>query len=191
MEQLTFKIKGVAPLLMHNGQLADPLNKYSMLIKEISAKRAKTEADYEAMARLEFLGGLYLDKNGVPCIPGSVLEGMLLGKGGASRKQRQGKAAAAGVFCSVASFPVEYDGPKDLEQLWKDERFRLRVPVVVGQAKVMRTRPMFEEWAAEVSVCVLPDLVNPKDIALWMDIAGREVGLMDWRPKFGRFEVVG
>lgn len=190
MEHLTFKIRGVAPLVMHNGQLADPLNKYAKGIKEISSKRSKTESDYEAMARLEFLGGLYLSQNDGPCIPGYVLEGMLIGKGGAARKQRQGKQAAAGVFCDVDSFLLEYDGPRDSEELWQDEQFRLRVPAVVGQSKIMRTRPMFREWTATVSVCVLEDLVNPKDVILWMGIAGREVGLMDWRPKFGRFEVV-
>lgn len=185
---MTFRIRGVSPLLMHNGQLADPSNWYSRAIKEISSKRAKTEADYEEMARLEWMGSLYLEQ-GEPCIPGYVIEATLIGRGGAARKQKMGKQAAAGLYVT-ANFPLEYDGPRNPEELWLIETFRFRAAVKVGQARVMRTHPIFEEWAATVVIEVEPDLVNIADAKLWMGVAGRESGLMDWRPKFGRFEVI-
>jgi len=75
---------------MHNGQLADPSNWYSRAIKAISGKRGKTEADYQEMARLEWMGSLYLAQ-GVPCIPGYVLEATLIGRGGAARKEKMGR----------------------------------------------------------------------------------------------------
>lgn len=187
-EKLTFKIQGISPLLMHNGQLADPGNQYSRAVKEISSKRNKTEADFEEMARLEWMGSLYL-ADGAPCIPGYVLEATLIGRGGAARKQKMGKQAAAGLYVT-ANFPLEYDGPRDPKELWTINRFRFQALVRVGQARVMRTRPIFNEWAATVNIEVEPDLVNVADAKLWMAIAGRESGLMDWRPKFGRFEVV-
>ena len=189
IEKLRFRIRGVAPLLMHNGQLADPANKWSRAIKEISSKRKKTDADYEEMARLEWLGSLYLSQEG-PCLPGTVLEGALIGKGGAARKQRMGKQAAAGLYVTQ-NFPLEYEGSRDPDELWKDEDFRFSVVVVVGTSRVVRTRPIFHEWVVEVGVEVDADMVNPDDVGLWMSIAGREVGLGDWRPKYGRFEVVG
>jgi len=188
VEKLSFRIRGAAPLLMHNGQLADPANKWSRAIKEISSKRAKTEADYDEMARLEWLGGLYLHK-GEPCIPGYVLEGALIGRGGAARKQKMGKEAAAGLYV-VQNFPLEYEGPREPTELWANEDFQLRTLVRVGQARIMRTRPIFEGWAATVVVEIDPDLVNREDAIHWMEIAGAQVGLMDWRPKCGRFEVV-
>jgi hypothetical protein len=57
----------------------------------------------------------------------------------------------------------------------------------------MRTRPIFEEWAANVEVMYNPDLVDKAEVIQWMEVAGYEVGLMDWRPKYGRFnsEVLG
>lgn len=189
IEKLSFKIRGVAPLVQHNGQLADPGNRWARAIKEISSKRKKVEADYEEMARLEWMGGLYLHK-GEPCIPGYVLEGALIGRGSAARKQRMGKEAAAGLYV-VQNFPLEYDGPRDPTELWETEGFQLRSLVRVGQARIMRTRPVFEEWAATVVVEIDPELVNPKDAKHWMEIAGAQVGLMDWRPKCGRFEIVG
>jgi len=188
IEKLNFRIRGMAPLLMHNGQLADPSNEWSRAVKEISGKRKKTDADYEAMARLEWMGSLYLNHKG-PIIPGRVLEGALIGKGGAARKQRMGKQAAVGLYV-VNNFPLEYDGPKDPEALWKDERFRSQELVVVGQARIMRTRPIFNEWEASVFFEVDTDFVNVDDATMWMSIAGRECGLMDWRPKYGRFEVI-
>jgi hypothetical protein len=187
MKTLSFKITGVAPLIMHSGRLADPLNEWTKMISEISSKRGKTEADFEEMARLEFLGGMYVNGNG-PCIPGEVLEGALYGRGGAARKYRMGKQAQASVFC-MGHYDLEYDGPRDPLELWKDGRFTSRVAAKVQTAKIMRTRPIFEQWASEVSVTFNPDIVNADDIIKWMYTAGAEVGLMDWRPKFGRFDV--
>ena len=174
-------------MIMHNGQLADPANKWTRAVKEISSKRKKTDADYEEMARLEWMGSLYLH-NGEPCVPGYVLEGALIGKGGAARKQKMGKQAAAGLYVTK-NFPLEYEGPRTPEELWSMPEFQLRVPVVIGQARIIRTRPVFSEWAVSVKIEVETDLINPDDARLWMGIAGREVGLMDWRPKYGRFDV--
>lgn len=188
MAKLQFRIVGASPLVMHNGQLADPLNEWARAIKEISSKRKKVDADLEEMARVEWMGSLYL-LNGLPCIPGYVFEAALIGRGGAARKERMGKQAAAGLIVND-DFPLEYDGPTDLDELWKDERFRLRAAAVVQSNKVMRTRPIFREWAANIEVLYTPSLLNGDDITRWVETAGVEIGLMDWRPKFGRFDVV-
>lgn len=190
IEKLQFRIRGTASLLMHNGQMADPSNVWSRAVKEISGNRHKTDADYEEMARLEWMGGLYLHRDKEePCIPGPVLEAALIGKGGAARKQRMGKQAAAGLYV-MKDFPLEYEGPRQPDELWKLPKFQLRVAVVIKGSRIIRTRPMFEEWASNVEVEVDTELVNPDDVRLWIAIAGREVGLMDWRPKYGRFETV-
>ena len=190
MRTLSFKIVGVSPLLMHNGQLADPMNKWARALKEISAKRKKVEADYEELARLEWYGSLYLDvDSGGIVIPGYVFEACLIGKGGAARKERMGKEAAAALWV-MDDMPLLYNGPTNLEELWKDERFRLVVGVKVGQSRVMRTRPMFKKWSAEPTITYDPDLLDEEMIHRWVDVAGSQVGLGDWRPRFGRFEAV-
>lgn len=173
---------------MHNSQLADPSNPWTRALKEITGKRKKTDEDYEEMARIEWMGGLYLYK-GEPCIPGYVMEAALIGKGSAARKQRMGKQAAAGLYVTK-NFPLEYEGPRDPVELWKLPEFQFRIIVNVKGSRIMRTRPIFNEWAADVEIQVYTDMVNIDDANLWMEVASREVGLMDWRPKFGRFEVV-
>lgn len=183
-QTLKFTITGVSPLLMHNGQLVDPLNYYSQKLKEVTKKRAKTDADQEEMGRIEFFGGLYLS-GGEPCIPGEMLEACLI-KG--AMKEKRGPQAKAAILVD-ANHPLKYEGPRAPDDLWKDERFRLRVPVKVGQAKIMRTRPKFEDWSADVEIKFLPSLLNSKEIKSFLETAGEQIGIGDWRPRFGRFVV--
>lgn len=183
-ERLRFRIIGASPLVMHNGQLASPLNPIAREMKRVSGKRAKTDSDYEQLAKLEFLGSLYLSA-GEPCIPGEVFESCLTQ---AAKKARRGAQAKAGIICDE-NFRLEYEGPRSAEGLWTDEAFRFVVGVRVGQARVMRCRPVFRKWSATVVVDFLPDQLNGRDIIELAQVAGRIVGLCDWRPKFGRFSV--
>ena len=189
MEKLKFRLTGVVPLLMHNGQTADPLNFYSKEMKKISSKRTKTDADYVRMAELEFKAGLYLDKNKQPCIPGEVLEAAICGRGGAARKEQAGKQASASIFVD-GTFPLEYDGPKDADDMLRTDEMRHVTAVRIQSNKVIRTRPMIPTgWMAECELSYNDKLVNKAEIIRWLQVAGEEVGLMDWRPKFGRFSV--
>jgi hypothetical protein len=181
---LKFKITGVAPLLMHNGQTADPLNPHSRAIAEITSKRKKTEADHAEIARREWYAGLYLHGS-QPCIPAEAIEAALV-KG--AMKEKQGPAAKAGLIVED-NCRLLYKGPRDPDELWQNETFRLRVPAKVGTARVIRTRPIFREWSAELVVKFLPSLLNEKDIRSFLVTAGEQIGLLDWRPRFGRFSV--
>jgi len=49
------------------------------------------------------------------------------------------------------------------------------VAVKVGQAKVMRTRPIFEEWAASGSLAYNPDLVNAESLRDWQNPSAVDV----------------
>ena len=192
METLRFLLTGISHLICHNGQLADPLNTWTKKLKKVSSQRKKTDADFEEMARLEFMGSLYIH-DGVPVIPGQLLKAALAGKGGAGRMEKEGRAAGVGIFCDT-SYPLQYDGPKEPKEMWKDERFRFRVGVRVGQATVMRTRPIFPEgWSIEGTLQYNTEFVNRDHVIHWLELAGNAVGLGDWRPAkggpYGRFEV--
>lgn len=184
-KSLKFKIVGVAPLVMHNGQLSDPSNDWSKAIKRISGKRSKTDADFEEMSRLEWYGGLYTD-GGKPCLPGFVVEAALTN---AARKSKRGKQAQAGIICP-GNYELRYDDEGPLDALWGQANHRLKLPVRVGQARVIRTRPKFDGWSAEIEVMFDPSQLNEQDVREIMVVCGDSIGLGDWRPKFGRFEVV-
>jgi hypothetical protein len=63
------------------------------------------------------------------------------------------------------------------------------VPAKAGTSRVIRTRPIFREWSAELVVKFLPSLLNEKDVRSFLVTAGEQIGLLDWRPRFGRFSV--
>lgn len=185
---LRFRITGVRPLLMHNGALANPLNHFSKAIKAVSSKRNKTDADHEEMARLEFLGGLWLDK-GEPCIPSEAIESCFTS---AARKNRQGKQAQAGVIVPEHAC-LQYEGPRSPEEMWKTGDWESQggmafVSMVrVQRNKIARTRCRFDEWSAEFDLQYRDDLMNESEVISTMSRAGEQCGLGDWVPKFGLF----
>jgi hypothetical protein len=178
-----YKLTSLAQLVMHNGQLADPTNRWAKSLKQITSKRNKTDADYEEMARIEFLGGLYLSEDG-PIIPAHAIESTLVN---AAKKRKEGVIAKSGMFCD-AHARLEYDGPRIAEELWKDGGFKASNLVRVDRARVMRTRPCFKEWSTVISVTYDDEQLNLATLDEWVKIAGSIIGLLEWRPKFGRFE---
>ena len=153
-------------------------------MKKISGKRSKTEADHEELARLEFQGSLYMGDDG-PVLPAHVLEAAIIA---GAKKSKDGPRAKTGVFVSNNA-RLEYDGPRDREGLWADDDFRLVAPVVISRSRIMRTRPLFKDWSAKVEIIFQPDICDKQDVVKWCEAAGYLVGLCDWRPRYGRFEV--
>lgn len=186
-ETLRVEINGLTPTLMHNGQLSDPLNEWSKAIKSISAKgKKKTEADIAEMQRLEWMGGLYTDEDGEVCWPGQNIQAMIRT---AAKATKQGKDVQRGLQCG-GNWKLKHDGPKDMERLFADQRYRLTNSVKVGQARVIRCRPRFPVWSLKFELEYLPDQLNKADIRTFLDYSGVYVALSDWRPYWGRFEVV-
>jgi hypothetical protein len=184
-QTLSFRLISAAPLLCHNGQLADPLNDLARQMKKISSKRDKTDADLEELARLEWHGSLYLDSDRQPCLSGEMLEAAFVQ---AAKRQKRGKQAQAGIMCP-STYPLEYDGPSHLDELWQRPEFRLTVGVRIKNNRVMRTRPRFPTWATTIEVQYDPALLNENEVREIVRRTGSEIGLGDWRPRFGRFQV--
>jgi hypothetical protein len=181
-----FKVQGISPLMPKNGQTADPLNPFAQAMKKISGKRNKTEADYEELSRVEFMGSLYVDDKGHPCVPGENIEAMFKA---AAKKIKKGQQAKCGVM-SDGNWPILYDGPKDPEKLWLNKNFVDKRGVVINRVRVMRTHPIFKAWGLEFDITFDDEVLDAEDVDQIVDIAGRLIGLLDYRPKFGRFVVV-
>jgi hypothetical protein len=179
-----YRLVGIAPLIVHNGQTRDPLNQFAKALKKVSSKRNKTDADHEEMARIEWYASLYIHE-GRPCIPGDNWERMLLD---AAKRRKLGKEIPAATYCPGFSL-IEYKGPATVDELWADERFRITKPVKVKQAAVMRTRAIFEEWACTMEIKYDPEMIDLQTLHELMKIASESIGAGDWRPKFGRFTV--
>lgn len=181
--KVQYQLTSVCPMIVHNGQAADPLNPHAKALKQVSSKRGKTDSDYEELARIEFIAGLYMGKDG-PIIPAMVIDSMLIG---AAKKSKEGPAAKSGVFCAEHAL-LQYDGPRTAAELWANDAFRFSALVRVGMARISRMRPIFNEWSAVVTLNVEESVVNPARINDWFTVAGAIVGIGDWRPQHGRFE---
>ena len=182
-----YTIRGTTPLMLHNGQLANPFNEITQEMKKISGKRKKTEDDFRDLANLEWRGGLYVNSDGIPCIPSNLLKATLVN---GAKKNRLGKQFTAGLFISDNPVIKHKDSDKTVEELSQDPRYRDQRMVKVQTSKVLRTRPVFPEWELTFEVAFLPDVIDERAIDQAIEIAGYVIGLAEYRPEFGRFEVV-
>jgi hypothetical protein len=184
MKKITFKCKGVSPLMMHNARLANPLDPIVIEIKKLTGKRKKTEDDLLQIARLEWEGGLYF--NGQPYVPADNILATLIN---AAKKKRLGKQFQAAVIIEDAHIPLIYKGPKTIEKLWKAKEFFDYRSVVIKTVRIMRARPIFKDWEITFTVIYDESVLNETDITEAAETAGTFVGLCDYRPRYGRFNV--
>jgi len=188
LKTLELNIKGASPLILHNGQTANPLNKYARQLKAVSGKRNKTDEDFEAMAKIEFLAGLYQNPAGEYILPGHNLEAAMLE---GAKKNKQGRLVQSGAFVTEDPLLVFSGSAKTPDELWDGGKHALMVSVRIQKNKVMRTRPLIPTgWTAKVSVTFDPSIIEKDDIVRAFEVAGLERGIGDWRPKYGRFIVV-
>lgn len=185
MSEFTLTLTGTKPMIMHNAQLSDPLNKWSKAMKEISAKRKKVDADHLEMARLEFMGGMYYDTDLGPVVPAANIKATIAE---GAKKLKLGKAVKQDLQITDLVTPLVYKGPRDLDSLWGDgeSEFVSRASVKVQTSRVMRTRPIFSGWTLEVSGYYDENTFDKSTLNDVLGYAGR-VGLGDWRPEYGTF----
>jgi hypothetical protein len=180
-------LEGRSPLLMHNGQLADPLNPFVKSIGVLTSKARKTDDDLWQIRRLEFEGGLYFDPAIGPFVPAENVESMLQT---AAKQSRHGAAVQRGVIVQDNEVPLLYEGPRTVDAMWEDfDAYALVKRVVVNRgSSTMRCRPCFRSWAVEFDVLVDETQINPADFTEVVKRAGNYFGLCDYRPRYGRYE---
>lgn len=175
---------GGSALVMHNERLADPLDEIVRQIAQISKKRSKTEADHLEIARLEFLGGLYLDAHGEPCQPAwNVLRCLQEG----AKRHKRGLDVLRGIYPIGDTATLQYEGPRNPDVMWKEGGHSLRKSVGVQRARTMRTRPIFTDWQLELPVEVDMNTWDLDSLSQMWREAGIYAGLGEMRPVYGRF----
>lgn len=184
---VTMVLTGAAPLLMHGNGLADPLSDEAKKMKRLSGKRTKTDEDHVAMRRLEFESSLYMDPEHGPYLPGANIARSLLD---AAKIRRNGKKVERGLIVISPVNALEYDGPRDVSGLWNNPKFRhIAGAKLQGKATVMRCRPIFLEWSCTATALLNPSVLSPDELSEIASDAGQMVGVGDWRPWHGRFNI--
>jgi hypothetical protein len=185
MYQIDCTIKGVAPLMQHRFPLPD------LATMSKGNKKSTGAKDYSQ----EWRDYLYTTASGQVYQPSSHIEGAMVksavsfkvtGKRGKSYKD----LFSANVFIDPVEIlhgvevPEELDADAD-KKLYLDLR-----PVVVMRARVVRVRPTFKPgWELSFLINVIDDEVNFETVNDVLTLAGKAVGIGDYRPKFGRFMV--
>ncbi len=188
MEHYTVKLTSLSPMLMHADILSNPLHPATKAHKKLTSDRTfkKTDEGLIAIAKSEYINSLYMDKKGKVCLPTMNIRASLIQ---GARLSRGGKEVERAVVFMDQQVPLVYDGPKTAEGLWKDKTFVDQRTVRVQRAKLVRYRPIFTEWEAITSVTINPELLNIENLLDYWKMAGNLVGIGDFRPLFGRYEV--
>jgi len=186
MKQLLISITGKAPLLMHSDRYANPLDPLTKAHKELTGKRKKTDEDQIAIARSEFIGGCYWNARSGFHIPAQNLDACLIT---AAKLQKLGVKFKQGVQVLEDELSLIGYEKATPDQLWEDPDKRDARGVKVGTAKVIRYRPIFRSWKLNATVVINEDVVNVSEVQKAIIDAGALIGLGDYRPRFGRFNV--
>lgn len=184
MSKFSVTLTGVTPFLMHNAQLSDPFNQVVRDMKRINAKKTKkTDEDMIEVARLEFTGGLYYEPALGPVILQKMIHATTLNGGKLTRERPM--VVRAGLAYDQLSYRLEYDGPRDIESLWGGgtSKFVSRESISVQSSRVMRTRPVFDDWAVSFTVEFDTSELDPEKYVEFVQKAGKMVGIGDWRPE--------
>ena len=188
-------IDGETPLIMHDGGKGiDTRSPENLEKKDLSRKKGnnRTAVEDARIAELETLTSFWTDeRTGAPTIPASAIRRVMED---AARKLKEGPAVREGFLVhSIVAF--DYDRERygsTMAELGKTCQFS--VGVVVQKSRLLRTRAKFDTpWSLTFLIEVDKELIDEDRLRTWLDIAGRRLGLGDWRPQksgfYGRFNI--
>lgn len=168
-------ILGTAPILFH------AWNCESVAEKAAAKKgsKAKKEDDIESY--------VYRNEKKELCLPGEYLRMSIIAASKFRQDPRSPRKSAADLFKAaiVSMTPLASFGVKEWDYI---DRRR----VVIQRNAITRSRPAFREgWRVKIQLmCNLPEYIQPAFLNEVTQQAGKLVGVGDFRPSFGRFQVV-
>lgn len=129
---------------------------------------------------------VYRDESGGLCLPGEYLRGSIIHAAKFKQDPRSPRKSAMDLFKAgvISLTPLAPLGVKDWD--YEDRR-----RVVVQRNAVTRVRPaMRRGWSATVQFLInLPEYIDQPFLLDVIGIAGKLVGVGDFRPTYGRFDV--
>jgi len=187
METLKITITGCSPMLQHKDTLSNPLHPLTKAHKAITGKRKKTDEDHEAMAKSEWTASMYHDSKIGPYVPAMMIEATIME---AAKLQKLGKKFKSAIMVVEDLIPLQYSGPRDLKTLWATPEFVDVRSVKVMSARIQRCRPKFDNWKLNFTLAYNPTVIDAREVTKALEDAGVLVGMGDFRPRFGKFDVV-
>lgn len=169
-------IEGVCPILFHRWNCEAVKAKGDA----VKGSKAKKTDDLETY--------VWRNDAGEICLPGEYLRGAVLTAARFRQDPRSPRKSALDLFkAAIVSLTEIASFGKDTWD-YEDQR-----RVTVQRQGITRTRPAMKTgWRAEIDLMVnLPQYVSPHLLNEVLTDAGRLVGVGDFRPTYGRFQLVG
>lgn len=174
-----------APILLHNSRLANPMDEFAKQLKEVSGVKKKTDEHHAKMQKIEWFGSLYLNHENKIIIPSEMIEACLTE---GAKKSKLGKAFKSSVFVHDAPVLQFEDMNENINDLFTKGKYVDARIVKVGMNRIVRTRPIFMQWSIDFSIHYDQEVIKEAEIVAAATVAGVQVGIGDYRPKFGRFK---
>lgn len=187
MKNLEVTWKGVSPLIMHSCKCVNPLHPISKEIRKLNDKprgQKLTEEELEKLSDLEWEAGAYWQDGLGLYIPGENVEATIRNGAKANKK---GKDIEKYVSVTDLYIPLDYGENLTKEELIKRFEYRDTRPMVVSRARILRTRPRFNQWQIVFHLSYDESKIDLDTIVDAITYAGSYVGLCDSRPKYGKF----
>lgn len=177
MKTVKVEIQGISPLLMNRPDLLDLSEKS----KQRLAGKEKLKEEFETKQ--------YRDANGALYSPETHLKGAIMEAGKKIKVKGSGKATYSKIFgYSVFIHPANI--------LHKRDKLKEHICLAVNpstKGRIPLCRPMLEEWGLNFEIEYDEDEIPFEVLKDALDIAGKKVGIGDWRPSmkgsYGRFVV--
>jgi len=174
-----------SPIVFHRGDLADSQDEYARAMKKITDKRNKTDEDKAEIDSLSWRGSLYVEDDKIVYPAFNVWRSIQE----AAKLTKHGRHIERALTFDSRTVPFNYTGPDDIDVMYKDSRYVWRAMVRVGQSKVARVRPRFDEWFITLTGELDVTELNFDEFREIVERAGRVVGLGDARRLgYGRFD---
>ena len=192
MHRYRCEIRGISPLLMHSTRGMEEGAPLVEEAKDITKRRGtnRTEPDKKRLRQIEAILSCWTDHQGNLTVNPNAIRGAIEG---AARTRKEGPLVRGGLMIDpdLVEFVHNVEGDS-FDEVAINARFT--TDVMVARSRIMRTRAMFGEWSVAFVVDVDEELIDQDRLAIWLDIAGRRIGIGDWRPEksgfYGRFETV-
>lgn len=194
MKQINITVRGIRPLIMHNGRLADPRDPISAQIASLTEKKPKsrTEEEKRRLDWLQWRGALYWDdERNCIAVPGENVEKYMAEGAAKIRKQKQIVAAAyIPEFMIPILLPEGIKAPASPEAMYADARFVfrkiVRIPPKTGGRQPIERVIIPTGWRLKFQVEFDDTEIDGKHIFKAIEQGFQWGGLGIWRPKFGR-----
>lgn len=173
------RIEGAADILFHRW------NCEAVAAKAGAAKgsKAKKTDDIESY--------VYRDDGGFLCIPGEYLRGSIIGAAKYRQDPRSPRKSAMDLFKAAIVMLTPLAQAVVNGEPTKQWQYEHACRVQIQRNGVTRVRPALKAgWVAEFDIMInLPMYVSPQLLHECLVDAGRLIGLADFRPSYGRFNV--